>query len=245
MTSFDDPAFPGDRWARRYEGDLTGGRDPTPAVEFLAGLAGPGGRALELGIGGGRVALPLARRGVRVEGIEASDAVAQRLRSVRGGDAIPVTVADMADVPVTGPFQLVYVVWNALFNLTTQARQVDCFRNVARVLEPGAAFVIECFVPDPGDYDRRAVTDDVTEDSATFTLTVHDRAAQRITQQHVTVAENGVRLLPVAQRYSFPGELDLMAQLAGFRPAQRYGTWERGPFDSSSRDHISVYELAG
>ncbi len=223
---------------------MTGGPDPASAVEFLAGLAGGGARVLELAIGGGRVALPLARRGITIEGVEASRAVVQRLRAVPGGESIPVVIADMADVPVTGPFRLVYLVWNTLFNLTSQARQVACFGNVARVLEPGGVFVIECFVPDPARFDRGVETAEVTEDSATITLTRHDPVAQRITKQHVTLDGQGMRLLPVAQRYCWPSELDLMAQLAGLRLRERYSDWTRTAFDASSRGHVSVYELS-
>jgi SAM-dependent methyltransferase len=240
-AGFDDPAFFGDRWAAAYE-DLTGGPDPASAVAFLASLAGPGTRVLELGIGGGRVALPLARRGLQVEGVEASQAVVDRLRAAPGGDSLPVAVADLADVPVPGPFALVYVVWNSLFNLPSQARQVDCFRNVAGVLEPGGAFVLECFVPDPARFDRGVETAEVTEDAATITLGRHDPAAQRITRQHVTLDARGIRLLPVALRYCWPSELDLMAQLAGLRLRERHGDWTRTPFDATSRGHISVYE---
>ncbi len=244
MTRFDDPAFFGDHWAAVSD-DLTAGPDPAAAVEFLAGLAGDGARVLELAIGGGRVALPLARRGIAVQGVDASQAVVDRLHAAPGGELIPAVVADMADVPVSGPFSLVYLVWNSLFNLTSQARQVDCFRNVARVLQPGGAFVIECYVPDPSRFDGRVEADDVSEDSAAMTLTRHDRAAQRIVQQHITFGAQGIRsLLPVAQRYSWPSELDLMAQLAGLRLRERYGDWARTPFDASSRDHISVYEPA-
>jgi SAM-dependent methyltransferase len=240
MAGFDDPAFFGDRWAGAYQ-DLTRGPDPAPAVAFLAGLAGPGTRVLELAIGGGRVALPLARQGLQVEGIEASQAVVQRLRAAPGGASLPVAVADMADVPVPGPFGLVYVVWNSLFNLPSQARQVDCFRNVARVLAPGGAFVIECFVPDLARFDRGIETTEVTEDSATISVTRHDPVAQRITRQHVTLGAQGIRLLPVALRYCWPSELDLMAQLAGLRLRERHGDWSRAPFDAGSRGHISVY----
>ncbi|MCT2585961.1 class I SAM-dependent methyltransferase [Actinophytocola gossypii] len=238
MSGFDDPAFFGDRWARRFE-DLTSGPDPTAAVEFLAPLAGDGGRVLELAIGGGRVALPLAARGLAVEGVEASAAVAERLRAAPGGDAVPVAVADMADVPVDGPFRLVYLVWNSLFNLTSQERQVDCFRNVARVLEPGGTFVIECYVPDQG---QGVTASAVTEDSATITVTHHDPVAQRLTKQHITLSEQGTRLLPVAHRYCWPGELDLMARLAGLRLRERHADWHRVPFTSDSRSHVSVYE---
>jgi SAM-dependent methyltransferase len=243
VTSFDDPSFTGDRWARRYpDGDLTGGPDPAAAVDFLAELAGAGARVLELAIGGGRVARPLMRRGYRVEGVEASAAVAQRLAASPDGPSIPVVVADMADVPVSGTFGLVYVVWNSLFNLTTQARQVDCFRNVARVLEPGGTFVLECFVPDLAAYDRQVTVGDLTEDSALLSIVRHDRPEQRITKQLVTIAEQGIRLLSVRQRYSWPSELDLMAQLAGLRLRERHADWVRTPFGAASTDHISIYE---
>jgi SAM-dependent methyltransferase len=188
------------------------------------------------------VALPLARQGLQVEGIEASEAVVQRLRAAPGGSSLPVVVADMADVPVPGPFALVYVVWNSLFNLPNQARQVDCFRNVARVLAPGGVFVIECFVPDLARFDRGVETTEVTEDSATISVTRHDPVAQRITRQHIRLDAQGTRLLPVALRYCWPSELDLMAQLAGLRLRERHGDWIRTPFDAGSRGHISVYE---
>lgn len=242
MTGFDDPAFSGDRWADVHP-DLTGGGpDPTAAVQLLGELAGAGARILELAIGGGRVALPLAARGFAVEGVEASQAVVDRLRTVPGGASIPVVVADMADVGVPGPFRLVYLVWNALFNLTSQDRQVDCFRNVARVLEPGGLFVVECFVPDLGEFDRGVQTEALTEDSATIALIQHDPARQRITKQHVTLDTKGIRLLPVAMRYAWPGELDLMARLAGLQLRERYADWQRRPFDAHSRGHISVYQ---
>jgi hypothetical protein len=138
---------------------------------------------------------------------------------------------------------MVYVVFNSLFNLTGQARQVDTFRNVARVLGPGGVFVLECYVPDPARYDRQFRTDAVLEDEAGFTLTVHDRIAQRIQMQHITVdARDGVRLLPVAHRYCWPAELDLMAQLAGLRLRERWADWNRAPFGVRSESHISVYE---
>ena len=242
MTSFDDPSFTGDRWARRYpDTDLSVGPDPAAAVDFLAGLAGPGARVLELAIGGGRVARPLLHRGLRVEGIEASAAVADRLAASPDGAAIPVVVADMADVPVAGPFRLVYVVWNSLFNLTSQARQLDCFGNVAAVLEPGGFFVLECYVPDLVSYDAPARPGPVTEDSALLSITQHDRAQQRIQQQHITFTEEGIRMLPVAHRYCWPSELDLMARLAGLTLRERHADWTRARYGPASASHISVY----
>ncbi len=243
MTNFDDPSFTGDHWAKRYpDSDLSEGPDPTSAVDFLAELAGDKARVLELAIGGGRVARPLLRRGLRVEGIEASEAVAERLASSSEGASIPVVIADMAGVPVAGPFRLVYVVWNSLFNLTSQARQIDCFRNVAKVLEPGGLFVLECYVPDLAAYDGPIETGPVTETSALLSVTQHDRAEQRIQMQHITIAEDGLRMLPVAQRYSWPSELDLMAQLAGLKLRERHSDWQRTPYGPDSKTHISVYE---
>jgi SAM-dependent methyltransferase len=245
MSSFDDPSFTGDNWARRYpDADLSDGPDPGPAVAFLAELAGPGARVLELAVGGGRVARPLSRAGVRVEGVEASAEVARRLAASPEGDAIPVVVADMADVPVDGPFDVVYVVWNSLYNLGTQERQVECVRNVARVLRPGGTFVTECFVPDLAQYDRQVVADDVTEESVALSVYRHEPHRQLLTKQRVTLTEQGIRLLPVRLRYLWPSELDLMARLAGLRLRARYGDWRRTPFGPVSTDHVSVYELA-
>jgi SAM-dependent methyltransferase len=242
VSGFDDPAFLGDTWARAYA-DLTFGPDPAPAVEFLAALAAGMGRVLELGIGGGRVALPLARRGIPVEGIEASQVVLDRLRTMPGGESIPVTMGDMADLPLDGPFHLVYAVWNGLFHLSSQARQVDCFRNVARVLATGGAFVIECFVPTPALFQRGVEVNTVAEDWASMTLTRHDPVAQRIFTQRIRFQDGRrVRMFPVAMRYSWPSELDLMAELAGLTLRERYADWSRAPFGPESRGHVSVYE---
>jgi SAM-dependent methyltransferase len=242
MAGFDDPAFFGDRWADVYDERTT--LDPAPAVAFLAGLAG-GGRVLELAIGTGRVGLPLAAGGIAVEGVEASAAMVERLRAKPGGDRIPVVIGDMADVPAPGPFRLVYLVFNTLFNLPDAGRQEDCFRNVARVLEPGGAFVLECFVPDLARYDRgqRVEALAVTEEYATIEVVRHDAVAQRLRTQKITFDGQGVRLHPVALRYCWPSELDLMAEKAGLRLRERYADWDRRPFASDSASHVSVYRL--
>lgn len=242
MASFDDPAFYGDRWADIYD-ERHAALDPVAAVEFLAGLSG-GGRVLELAIGTGRVALPLAARGIAMEGIDASQAMVDRLRAKPGGDAIQVTIGDMAEVGITGPFRLVYLVFNTLFGLLSQERQANCFRNVARVLEPGGLFVVECFVPDLARFDRgqRVHALAVTEDSASMELSRHDAVQQRVTTQIIIFDERGMRMQPVALRYSWPAELDLMAGQAGLRLRERYSGWDRRPFDSASGGHVSVYE---
>lgn len=243
MTGFEDPAFYGEHWVNGYD-EHTRGLDTASAVNFLAGLANDG-PVLELGIGTGRVALPLAARGVVVEGVDASDAMVERLRTKPGGDSIKVVIGDMADVPVSGPFRLVYLVYNSLFILLTQEQQADCFRNVARALGPGGLFVIECDLPNPALFDRdgRMQILEVTEDSASFMLSRHDRARQRVTIQFVTLDGAGMRMRPAAVRYSWPSELDLMARLAGLQLAERYADWKRRPFDSTSSGHVSVYRL--
>jgi SAM-dependent methyltransferase len=217
--------------------------DPAPAVEFLAGLAGDR-RVLELAIGTGRVALPLAVRGIAVEGIDASQAMVARLRAKPGGASIPVVIGDMAEVPAAGPFGVVYLVFNTLFGLLSQARQAECFRNVARVLGVGGVFVIECFVPDLSRFDegQRVEARAVTEDSVILEVSRHDAAQQRVTTQIVTLSGQGTHLRPVALRYSWPSELDLMAQRAGLRLRERYSGWDRRPFDASSTSHVSVYQ---
>jgi SAM-dependent methyltransferase len=247
MTGYDDPAFFGDRWAYLYdEGPYQAPPlDSQPTIDFLAGLAG-GGRVLELAIGTGRIGLPLAARGLAVEGVEASQAMVDRLRAKPGGDRIPVVVGDMADVPVEGTFGLVYLIFNTLFNLTTSQRQEDTFRNVARVLEPDGAFVLECFVPDPAAFidGQRVDVLDVSEDAATVEVAVHDLATQSFRTQKITYTKHGIRLLPLVMRYCWPNELDLMAKLAGLRLAERYAGWQREPYTSASTSHISIYRPA-
>jgi len=241
VSALDDPGLFGRQWAATYDGP--GNPDPAPAVEFLAGLAGPG-PVLELAIGSGRVALPLAARGIPVEGIEASPEMVALLRGKPGGDAIPVVVADLADVAVAGPYPLVYLVFNTLFNLTGPGRQEDCFGNVARVLAPGGAFVVEAFVPDPADFDRQeqqVQVRSVTEEAVAFRLHQYDRAAQTFIRQTVILTNGGVQLKPFGMRYRWPEQIDELATQAGLRLAARYASWRRDPFGPDSRDHVSVY----
>ncbi|MFI5571328.1 class I SAM-dependent DNA methyltransferase [Streptomyces sp. NPDC051740] len=240
---FGDPALFGEVWADDYDDRTT--LDPTPAVDFLAGLAG-GGRVLELAVGTGRVALPLAARGIRVEGVEGSARMAARLREKPGGDAVPVTVGDMAEVRVDGPFTLVYLVYNTIFNLLEAERQQACFDNVARVLDEEAAFVIEAYVPDPAFFDRgqRVHTLSVTEDSAAIEVYRFDLAAQRFHSQKITFDADGIHMRPHAERYCWPAELDLMADRAGLRLERRVADWSGHPFGPDSTGHVSVYRRA-
>jgi SAM-dependent methyltransferase len=212
------------------------------SVEVLADLAA-GGRILELAIGTGRMALPLAARGLSVQGIDASPEMVAKLREKAGGDAIPVTIGDFADVGVDGAFDLVFLVFNTLFNLTSQDDQLRCFQNVARHLTPRGVFVVEAFVPDlSGFVDGRALrTVHVTTDSVYLEASVHDPVAQIVHYQYIEISQGGVRLYPVPMRYAWPAELDLMARLAGLELRERWGGWDRSPFTAKSSSHVSVY----
>ncbi len=214
------------------------------AVERLAVLAG-GGRALELGIGTGIVALPLAARGVVVEGVDSSEAMVARLRAKPGGDRVRVWMGNFADVGVEGKFSLIFIVYNTFFALQTQEEQVRCFRNVAEHLDEGGVFVVETFVPDAallGGGDVRATF--VTAGRVGLKVSRHDPVGQKLRSQHVVFTDGGVRLFPVEVRYVWPAELDLMARLAGLRLRERWAGWGREEFNSESAKHISVYERA-
>ena len=239
-----DPARYGQAWAAVYD-DVHGHLDPAAAVDRLYELAA-GGPALELGIGTGRVAIPLAARGVAVHGIDASEAMLERLREKPGGAAIPVTLGDFAGVAVEGQFALVYVVFSTIFGLASQGAQVACFRNVAARLAPGGVFVIEAFIPDIARFDRhqRVHVHRIEPGRVDAALTIHDPVAQRIISQHVTLTDGNVRLLPAELRYAWPSELDLMAQLAGLRLRERCAGWQRAPLTANSPTHVSIYERA-
>jgi SAM-dependent methyltransferase len=213
------------------------------AVDVLAELAG-GGRALELGVGTGAFALPLAARGVEVHGIDSSREMVARLRAKPGGDAIPVRIGDFADADADGEFSLVFVVYNTLFALQTQGEQVRCFRNVAARLRPGGAFVVEAFVPDLAQLsDGRGVRLlHMTDDRVGIRIYEHDPVGQKLRSRHVVFTREGTRLFPVEVRYAWPSELDLMAQLAGLRLRGRWGGWRREEFTAKSEKHVSVYE---
>ncbi len=233
-----------ERVAARYDETSADMFEPAvvdPVVDFLAKLAG-GGRALELGIGTGRVALPLAARGVPVHGIELSKAMAAKLNAKPGGEDIGVTIGDFSTAAAEGTFSLAYLVFNTIGNLTTQEAQVACFRNVATHLEPGGRFVIETGVPElrrlpPGETIRAF---DVSETH--LGIDEYDVATQALTSHHITVVDGRLERDSVPFRYVWPAELDLMAQLAGMGLRERWGGWRREPFTHESRKHVSVWE---
>lgn len=237
------PSTYGDSIAERYDHLYQDLFDVDSTVGFLADHAG-GGRALELGIGTGRVALPLARRGIEVHGVDASEAMVSRLRSKPGGERIPVTIGDFVDLPVEGTFELVYVPFNTLFALLTQDDQVRCFENVAGVLSERGVFVIDAFVPDMTRFDRhqRFSVERIEEGAVHVDATRHDPAAQRSSTYHLTLSTDGIEMFPIEIRYAWPSELDLMARLAGLRLAERWGSYSRAPFGGDSPAHVSVYE---
>jgi SAM-dependent methyltransferase len=236
------PATYGDRIADTYDELYAETLDTDRAVEALAELA-EGGPVLELAIGTGRLALPLSERGLEVHGIDVSERMVARLRAKPGGDAIPVTMGDFAEVPVEREFALIFVAFNTLFGLLTQEDQVRCFVNVAKHLAEGGVFVVEAFVPDLARFDRgqRAQVTQVDANSVMFDASRHDPVEQRIDSQQVVISEDGTKLYPVSIRYAFPSELDLMARLAGLELRERWGGWTREPFTVESSRHVSVY----
>ncbi len=224
--------------AERYDASV--GEEFEPAViaatvDFLAGLAGDGA-ALELGIGTGRIALPLAERGVPVQGIDLSADMVAQLHAKPGGAAIHVTIGDFATTKVDRTFSLAYVVFNTIGNLTTQDAQVACFENVAAHLVPGGCFVIELGMGSREPLEVFHLTD------THVGVDEYDAATQRLVSHHFTLVDGGWERISMPFRAVTPGELDLMARLAGLTLRERWGGWKREPFTSESRKHVSVWE---
>jgi len=213
------------------------------AVSFLADLAGRG-PALELGIGTGRLAIPLSQRGVRVHGIELSPAMVAQLQAKPGSDDIGVTIGDFADTKVGGAFQLAYLVRNTITNLTTQDEQVACFRNVAAHLEPGGCFVIEVYIPELQRLPPGETIHVFTRTQTHLGFEEYDVATQIAFSHHYWVIDGQLETFSSPHRYVWPAELDLMAQLAGLTLRERWSGWNREPFTGDSRQHISVWEKA-
>jgi SAM-dependent methyltransferase len=234
----------GEGVAGRYDESAADMFEPAvvdPVVDFLAALAGQGA-ALELGIGTGRIALPLAQRGIRVHGVDLSEAMVARLRAKPGAERVNVTIGDFASTTVEGRFTVAYLVFNTIMNLTTQDGQVACFQNVAAHLEPGGCFVIEVGVPalqrlPPGETVRPF---DVTPTHLGFDE--YDVASQGLISHHYSVIDGNLDVGSIPFRYVWPSELDLMARLAGMTLRERWGGWKREPFTSDSAKHVSVWE---
>lgn len=246
MERFDDRTY-GERIAGVYD-DLYAAYEEAmiDRLHELAARDGGAGTALELGIGTGRVALPLRQRGVEVSGIDVSPSMIARLRAKPGGADIQVLQGSFARFDLGARFDLVYVVFNTFYGLLTQEEQASCFASVARHLAPDGAFLLEVFVPDLCRFEDgqalRAVH--VGDDVVRLDVTQHSRVEQQVRSQHVHLSEEGIRLYPVVLRYAWPSELDLMARLAGLELRHRWASWDKGAFSADSSRHISVYERA-
>jgi Methyltransferase domain len=238
QTHFDE------RVAARYETYWPELFEPAaidPVVSFLAGLAGDGG-ALELGVGTGRLALPLSGRGVRVHGIELSPAMVARLRAQPGADAIGITIGDFATTAAGGTFRLAYLVRNTITNLTSQDEQAGCFRTVAAQLEAGGCFVIENYIPQLQRLPPGQTTRVFTATPAHLGFEQYDLAAQIAVSHHWWLIDGQLETFSSPHRYLWPSELDLMAKIAGMTLRERWANWHREPFTSDSTMHISVWE---
>jgi SAM-dependent methyltransferase len=234
----------GERVAARYDELLADMFDPAavdPAVDFIATLAGRGA-ALELGIGTGRIALPLAQRGIRVHGIELSPAMAARLRAKPGSQTIGVTIGDFATTRVEGVFSVAYLVFNTINNLTTQDEQVACFQNVAKHLEPDGCFVIEVGVPALQRLPPGETFHPFHVSETHLGIDEYDVANQGLVSHHYRTGDGSFEKRSVPFRYVWPAELDLMARIAGMRLRERWSGWKREPFTSDSTKHVSVWE---
>jgi SAM-dependent methyltransferase len=234
----------GERVAGRYDDPADEMNQPAavdPVVDFLADLAGDGA-ALELGIGTGRIALPLSQRGVRVHGIDLSEAMVARLRSKRGAEQVGVTIGEFATTTVEGTFSVAYLVYNTINNLTTQDAQVACFQNVAAHLEPGGCFVVEVGVPalqrlPPGETVRAFKVSPTR-----LGFDEYDVMSQGLISHHYSAVDGKLEVLSIPFRYVWPSELDLMARFAGMTLRGRFSGWRREPFTSESTKHVSVWE---
>lgn len=236
----------GEHLAGAYDGMFLAAfqQDTGGAVRFLAELA-DGGPALELGVGTGRVALPLAASGIPVHGIDSSEHMLAILRGKPGGEALPIVEGTMADFDMGRTFPLIYAVFNTFFSLLGQDEQVACFECVARHLAPGGAFVMQAFVPDPARFDvrdQRISVESTGPEHLEVDAATHDPVTQRVENLHVLVDAGKITLYPVKIRYAYVSELDLMARIAGLRLRERWADWDRSPFPSPRGNHISVWE---
>jgi SAM-dependent methyltransferase len=242
MQAFDPRLSFGPAVASRYDDYHVRG-DERVGAAFLAERAA-GGRALEFAIGTGRIALPLSELGVSVDGIELSAPMVEQLRVRAGGDKLRVEVGDMTRVDMGGTYSLVYLVYNTIFNLLTEDDQVACFENAARHLASDGVFVVETALPHawikPGQ-SQYVHTERVELNEVGFDVALYDPVTQLLSENHVLIKADGVQFVPIVCRLITPGEMDLMARIAGLRLVERYGSWRGEPFGSSSEAHVSVY----
>jgi SAM-dependent methyltransferase len=242
MKGFDPASSFGPEVAAAYDDDPRG--DEQAAAKFLSELA-QGRRALEFAIGTGRIAIPLAAKGVQVDGIEISAPMVERLRA-NGGDQINVTIGDMSAATTGSQYGLIYLVYNTIFNLLTAEDQIRCFQNAARHLVAGGHFVVETALPhawiEPGKSEY-VHTEHVGIDTVVLDVARYDAVTQLLEESHVILTAGNIILRPIVCRLITPGEMDLMARIAGLRLIERFATWERSVFDADSKAHISVYGL--
>jgi SAM-dependent methyltransferase len=242
VEGFDPRTSFGPDVARRYDAEYTRG-DEEDTVAFLARLGG-GGDALELAVGTGRIALPLRSAGLRVDGIELSQDMVDRMREKPGGDEVEVTMGDMSRVTTGRTYGLVYLVYNTIGNLLTQDDQVRCFQNAARHLSPDGVFVLDCRVPTapswPGH--QRIAAEHIAVDHVALDVCRYDPVTQILDESHVRIGADGVELSPISLRLAYPPEFDLMARIAGLRLRERWGGWNGEPYTATSWRHVSVYE---
>jgi SAM-dependent methyltransferase len=243
MEGFDPRTSFGDDVSRRYDADLRGDEEQT--VAFLARLAGDRD-ALEFAVGTGRIALPLSQRGVRVDGIEQSPHMIDRMREKPDGHAIEVTTGDMSRATTGRTYGLVYLVYNTIGNLLTQDDQVRCFQNAARHLAADGKFVLECRIPAaPARPGHQYVDPErIAADHVVLGAAFYDPLTQVLDLNHVRISSEGIVLSPISLRLAYPPEFDLMARIAGLRLRERWGGWTGEPFTAASWRHISVYEPA-
>jgi len=239
MNEYDDTTY-GNRISEVYD-QFYADFEPE-SIELLAELAGQG-HALELGIGTGRVALPLRKKGVEIYGIDASEAMVSKLRTKELGNEIDVLIGSFSRFELDRSFSLIYVIFNTFFALLAQEEQVQCFQTVAGHLAAGGVFLLETFVPDVNRFvdNQTFRTIHVDDDLVRLEATQHDPVSQQVISQHVLLSEDGSRMYPIKIRYAWPSELDLMAKIAGLSLQHRWSSWTKAEFTAESKKHISVY----
>ena len=240
MAEYTDSTF-GESIAEQYDSFFS---DIDPhLIDRLLELSS-GEKTLELGIGTGRIAIPLSDRGVEVHGIDASPAMLEKLRSKDKGRSIPVKMGSFAEFDMKEKYKFIFIVFNTFFGLLTQKEQISCFKSVSNCLRPGGKFLIEAFVPDLSRFDKGQTirTSHISTDEVRLECSQHDLATQTVVSQLVTIGKPGISLYPVNIRYAWPSELDLMAELSNLKLTDRWGGWDKQPFTSLSTFHVSIYE---